>query len=295
MYGGGTRVVPEARSSSVGYKAYTLLAECKGFPGEAVTVFDSTVNVKAGDELVVVTTSVHKSPISVNIEAPGHSLKRHVRPGEAARCEGDRLVLGRLRVRLSGAQLYLNSLKSVRASTGYALLSGSASLRRILESLVDLLEDHVREPLRGSGAVVGEAARAVSLSVRLSCNPHEVDFSRYLGIGQGFTPSSDDFVLGFTASWNAVAALLGALNPIPPSVFVGGGTNWVSYKLVENAAKLYLLEPLDSLLYSLLFGGSLEEAVDRAIDLAGVGHSSGLYILKGALAGLGAAVDCLRR
>ena len=281
-------------ASSIGYKAHALVESCEGSLGVVVNAFTSTINLRVGDELVVVTTSKHKSPISINIEAPDYSLNLEslVSVGESPKCGGGYLAFNRLRIELSKAHIYYNYLRTALTGADYSSSTRIAEFRRKLAIIIDIMEDLVEEPLDETSAKIEHIISRLRTHMAHSCNPQIVDFSELMGVGQGFTPSSDDLILGFTAAWNSVAAHIGKLCPLAAER-LQGNTSWVSYKLVENATRLDLLEPIDSLLYNLVIRGNPDKALDYCIDLAGLGHSSGVYILKGILAGLDAALECM--
>lgn len=285
----------------MGYRAYRALEAVEGAIGEVVNAFTSTINARIGDELVVFTVSRRRSPISINLDRSGLggvSLDKVVGAGDPVVKLGNTARMGSLEVDIGEATLYFNTLKmALDSAPRFGVLFGPLRIfRRGLAVVIELLEDVIEEPVSSAAErSLHHAMDKLATGMSVACSPHAVRFSDMLGLGQGFTPSSDDFILGFAAAWNAFSEMTGRLQPITPGLLTYGRTNWVSYKLLESAARLDLLEPLDSLLYELLIKGSPGSALLHALDVAGVGHSSGIYILKGLLAGLETASACAQK
>ncbi len=288
----------EAKARSIGYLAYKLLEGSHGAVGEVVNAFASTVNARIGGELVILTFSKHRSPISINLAYPrqGRDLDRLVKAGDPVIRKENTIIAGNLKISLEEATLYFNSLKTTidqALSTG-TMSSALLVFQRDLAMVLELLEEVTEEVIGEARQSIQYAINRLVKSIAETCSPQFIDPSSLLGLGQGFTPSSDDFLLGFIAAWNSFSKITRELYPILPSFLVNGRTHWVSRKLLENATRLNLLEPLDELLYDLIVRNSPSSALNQALDIASIGHSSGIYILKGLLDGLRSAIACTR-
>ncbi len=131
-----------------------------------------------------------------------------------------------------------------------------------------------------AACLAGEIAEAASVA------------SQLISLGEGLTPSGDDFVGGMLFALRRVQAAY-------PTAFLWKdepfarlledsrqGTNRISYALLEDLAAGEGAEPLHDLIASLLKGHP-EEAVRVYLPrVLGIGHSSGHDLLAGALVGM---------
>jgi hypothetical protein len=116
------------------------------------------------------------------------------------------------------------------------------------------------------------------------CNHNFVQVQGHLtsliGLGNGFTPSGDDFLVGFLFCLNQ---LLICRCSSTTNFGIIGSTNWVSKKFIEYSQAGYVIEPLEKFVNS-LFSESPEELILSTLtDLIKIGHSSGIDTTVGAL------------
>lgn len=102
---------------------------------------------------------------------------------------------------------------------------------------------------------------------------------RILGLGSGFTPSMDDFLVGFLFCLNQ---LLICTKNLPREYSITGNTHWISKKFIEYAQMGYVIEPLEKFVDS-LFSGDEESVVYTLTELIKIGHSSGIDSSMGVL------------
>jgi hypothetical protein len=115
------------------------------------------------------------------------------------------------------------------------------------------------------------------------CNHNFVQIKRYIsslvGLGNGFTPSGDDFLVGFLFCLNHLLLCQG----LPTTNFeITGNTNWVSKKFIEYSQNGYVIEPLEKFVDS-LFTENDESIISALTDLIRIGHSSGIDTSVGVL------------
>jgi len=117
-----------------------------------------------------------------------------------------------------------------------------------------------------------------------------------VGLGNGFTPSGDDFLAGFLYCLSHLTRDADRLSL--SDIRIEGNTNWASMKFLEYALEGSVIEPLESFV-SVLLGGTGTEKPDNEIEkekekerenldeaigrLCKVGHSSGVDASVGAI------------
>lgn len=112
------------------------------------------------------------------------------------------------------------------------------------------------------------------------------------GLGQGLTPSGDDFLGGLffcLASLGQAFPDLGLPDHTHYSEFIlhcKGSTNPISFALLEDHFRGHSLEPMHQILHGLLDGGPVEALLAPGQAMTRLGHSTGWDILTGFLAGL---------
>jgi hypothetical protein len=107
------------------------------------------------------------------------------------------------------------------------------------------------------------------LSEQLSC---------IVGLGNGFTPSGDDFIVGFLFCLNRI---LSCSNHKYAKFVIVGNTNWASKKFIDYSQNDIVIEPLEVFVNFLLSGEN--ETKFPLMDLLQIGKSSGIDASIGAI------------
>ena len=102
--------------------------------------------------------------------------------------------------------------------------------------------------------------------------------SSIVGLGNGFTPSGDDFIVGFLFCLNRI---LLCSNDKSIKFVVMGNTNWASKKFIDYSQNGIVIEPLEVFVNFLLSGEN--EIKSSLMDLIQVGKSSGIDASIGAI------------
>lgn len=117
--------------------------------------------------------------------------------------------------------------------------------------------------------------------------------SELIGLGEGLTPSGDDFLGGLffclNRLWQAYPHELDITSDY--SLFIEQNrtrTNLVSFTLLKDNARGYGLEPLEKFASTLLQGDPDDTLQSNAETLVNIGHSTGWDMLTGFLVGLSA-------
>lgn len=112
-----------------------------------------------------------------------------------------------------------------------------------------------------------------------------------VGLGEGLTPSGDDFLGGLLFSVNTIQRLFPGLIYLDSSaqaLFIESArkrTHPISFTLLKDLAEGQAVEPLHELVGSLL-SDPPAESIRTASCLTQIGHSTGWDLLAGALTGL---------
>lgn len=111
-----------------------------------------------------------------------------------------------------------------------------------------------------------------------------------VGLGEGLTPSGDDFLGGMLYCTHHLKTVYPFL-PVPPNqvAFVEGvkqRTNLISYSLLKDHARGHALEPLVLFLVAILTARPVEDVYRSTSLLTSTGHSTGWDLLTGAFTGL---------
>jgi hypothetical protein len=97
-------------------------------------------------------------------------------------------------------------------------------------------------------------------------------------LGNGFTPSGDDFIVGFLFCLNRI---LSCINHKDTKFVIMGNTNWASKKFIGYSQNGIVIEPLELFVNFLLSGENKTKF--PLMDLIQVGKSSGIDASIGAI------------
>ena len=118
------------------------------------------------------------------------------------------------------------------------------------------------------------------------------DARALIGLGEGLTPSGDDFVGGWLfAAYHLRAAYPGAIHWEQRAIddlleYARGRTNEISYALLRDHARGDSVEPLHDWLAALLGADEPGNMANVVARLIGIGNMTGKNILAGAVTGM---------
>ena len=111
-----------------------------------------------------------------------------------------------------------------------------------------------------------------------------------VGLGQGLTPSGDDFLGGVLFCLHYLSRTYPGLPDIPDVArrveTYREQTNLISYTILRDLAAGHGMDSLHQFIESVLAGQSLEQAHRRIRQVVRLGHSTGWDLLTGVLTGL---------
>jgi len=242
--------------------------------GETVKVFENTVYLKTGhDDLICLTSKDVKAPMNLNLNTPVDFLKLDCISKKAIRTPTG-LKLETVSFNTKNSKIYF-SKKDSQMKDGLRdrvlFYLDEINLIDISGSIIDNHSPFFNE-LSDSIRSISESTQKYELkklSEQLSC---------IVGLGNGFTPSGDDFIVGFLFCLNRI---LSCSNHKYAKFVIVGNTNWASKKFIDYSQNDIVIEPLEVFVNFLLSGEN--ETKFPLMDLLQIGKSSGIDASIGAI------------
>jgi len=242
--------------------------------GKTVKVFENTVYLKTrNDELICLTSKNVKAPINLNFNASVNFLKLDCINKKAIRTSNG--------LKLETVGFNTKNSKIYPITKNHEIKDGLQN--RILFSVneINLFDT--------SGSILDKHSpffNELSYSIRsISESTQKRDLmklsnllSSIVGLGNGFTPSGDDFIVGFLFCLNRI--LLHS-NHYDAKFVIMGNTNWASKKFIDYSQNGIVIEPLQAFVNFLLSGEN--EKKNPLMDLLQIGKSSGIDASMGAI------------
>jgi hypothetical protein len=282
------------QANCIGSLAAQALTEVKsGAIGEVVATFPNSFYVRTtSQQLIFVTSRQLKSPITVNLDSRT-DLGQVVRPFEAISFLGNEIRIGEFAsIDLDGARF------------GHDLVPLNHSLKvnrdlLNLGSLILVIIDNslsVLDPVSFAHAGVLEFVANGVLPFRVSDDTMRFcdAAGKIVGLGGGFTPSGDDLLGGFLATFNSFAREIDRQVVTLDSGMVEGKTSWISMRLLDYMQRRILDDQVRRLIGSAA-SGDLDRFIPDLETLLPRGHTSGIDILVGVILALSIAYDIERR
>jgi len=265
------------RASSIGDLAARILS--KGGTGEVTRVFNRSIYVKSGGDFILLLWGTLRSPMTINVEG-SYSTGWRTRVGERCILSRESVALDSGRIDVRGAEVFRSALldsRKIALPTGPALAKGVAVLRLLYEvssSGPVLPADPALKPF------VRETLIPLSFG-RTGTAYQPARYLRLIGRGGGFTPSGDDFVGGFVATFNYVARCKGRRQVLIPLTLFREMTVPESAVILNQSAKGRVDEGMERLV--LASTGGKAGFYDELMIVARRGHTSGIDMSLGVL------------
>ncbi len=273
---------------SCGVAAFDLIA--RGGRGEVIAVFDTSFYFDVGGELAcVVRADVPDGAMHIVVDFPKSLSWKSARleVGVPVEIKGHRLRIGQ------AWSFDAASLKVWRPSvhqglwTGVSLSCGIRGLKQISRSrllvagsaALSMQEFATPEVIRSLAALCGDDFE------REGGDVEPKGLSAAIGLGEGLTPSGDDFLGGIMIALHAAGfakACAGVWSIIGP--VAKQATNTISFGHLGHAAQGQTIEPLHNLAQATLRGRT-EEIFALADDVNRIGHTSGWDSVAGMICG----------
>ena len=242
--------------------------------GETVKVFENTVYLKTGhDDLICLTSKDVKAPMNLNLNTSVDFLKLD--------CISKKVIRTPTGLKLETIVFDTKNSKIYPITKNHEIKDGlqnrvlfSVDEINLLDTLGSILDNHSPffNELSYSIRSISESTQKRDL-MKLSNQ-----LSGIVGLGNGFTPSGDDFIVGFLFCLNRI---LSSSNHKHGKFVIMGNTNWASKKFIDYSQNGIVIEPLEVFVNFLLSGEN--EIKSSLMDLIQVGKSSGIDASIGAI------------
>ena len=242
--------------------------------GETVKVFENTVYLKTGhDDLICLTSKDVKAPMNLNLNTPVDFLKLD--------CISKKVIRTPTGLKLETIVFDTKNSKIYPITKNHEIKNGlqnrvlfSVDEINLLDTLGSILDNYSPffNELSYSIRLISESTQKRDL-MKLSNQ-----LSGIVGLGNGFTPSGDDFIVGFLFCLNRI---LSSSNHKHGKFVIMGNTNWASKKFIDYSQNGIVIEPLEVFVNFLLSGEN--EIKSSLMDLIQVGKSSGIDASIGAI------------
>lgn len=258
--------------------------------GQVIATFPNSFYVKTrDDQLLFITNRSLRSPITVNVVYSGR-FTDIVKPLEPVYLHDRRLCNSNLSIEFTSIPGEEENVFVDKDPYYLKLMESSILLSTILNvientgSVLDQNQFMVHDS-------IGGFVRHGLLPLRNKGIPSEfaVAASKIIGLGPGFTPSGDDFLLGFLIIYNSLSPAIARTPIYLEFKQLAGRTNWISAKLVDYAQHLQVDDQLLRVIRSMSTAhGDTVTALEALIPR---GHTSGIDIATGAVLGLSVVCD----
>lgn len=205
--------------------------------------------------------------------------------GSSPPLPGDNMPISSLSERLGTFSSLFDNLPSPK---GFGIF-----IQEILKLIQDQPSPHSFPKL----AVASEFAWPVIQEISKACIAH--DFPRILesageliGLGEGLTPSGDDFIGGLLFCLTTLRHVCGPFHDDGISDFsfflekLKPRTNFISFTMLKDHAAGHASDALHKFVNILLSGQCLESTYPLVMELIQIGHSTGWDMLAGVLTGM---------
>ena len=242
--------------------------------GETVKVFENTVYLKTGhDDLICLTSKDVKAPMNLNLNTPVDFLRLD--------CVSKKVIRTPTGLKLETIVFDTKNSKIYPITKNHEIKDGLRN--RILFSIDEInLFDTSGSILDKHSPFFNELSYSI-MSISESTQKHDLIklsnlLSGIVGLGNGFTPSGDDFIVGFLFCLNRI---LLCSNHDNVKFVIMGNTNWASKKFIDYSQNGIVIEPLE-VFVNFLLSGENEKKIPL-MDLLQIGKSSGIDASIGAI------------
>jgi hypothetical protein len=284
------------RANCIGSLALkALAAENTPVVGQVVNTFSNSFYLKTGKgELVFFTNRPLRSPITVNLDTVS-DIEPLVKPLELLSARGKEMRIGTdVIVELSTAYGYQERAKPANESTsGFKGIGTSLRIASFVLGIIDTGQSVLDTHSLAHPGIVRFVSDGVMLLRHLGTEDRFRDAAlKIVGLGSGFTPSGDDTLGGFLATYNSLAKTIQRAPVLLDPGLLEERTSWISAKLLDYMQHLILDEQLRLLIDSATSGD--QDAVVIVLEtLLPRGHTSGIDIAVGVVLALSLIRDIM--
>ena len=281
-------------ANCVGSLAVQAVRDAKsGMIGEVISVFPNSLYIRTPNQELIFVSSRHlRSPITINLDSKSN-LQQIIRPRAMVSLRENRINVGEsISIDLTSAAQWDQepATRTHRFPMMKEKLHFGTMILMIVDNHLSVLDQH---GLAHTGALKWVANGILPLRESNGTEHFLKAAKEMVGLGMGFTPSGDDLLGGFLATYNSFAKEANRRPVYLEFDVLKNSTNWISAKLLDYLQRRLLDEQL-----SLLVNSAGAHGSDRFIlaleTLLPRGHTSGIDILAGVLLALGLLYDSMR-
>jgi len=287
--------LPTLHANQIGsLAAQALNLDEESTVGQVIATFPNSFYVKTReDQLLFITNRSLRSPITINVAYSG-SFTDKVKPLELVYLHDGRLCTSNLSIKFTNTPAEEEKVRS-DSDPHYPKLTAASML---LSTILNVIEnggsvlDQNQLMVHDS---IGDFVKHGILPLRNKEIPYEfaAAASKIIGLGPGFTPSGDDFLLGFLVVYNSLSPAIARTPIYLEFEQLSGRTNWISAKLVDYAQHLQVDDQLLHVIQSM--SDQYADTVTALEALIPRGHTSGIDISTGGVLGLSVVCDIVLR
>ncbi len=279
------------------------------FNATVQSVFPEAANLQSGSAnrlLTVVTVDCADLPQAIRIDSPrGFSLMNRLHTGDRITCHNGILRDKKERLSIDLRQAKPWKCKLPRLDPEEITPLVSAAWTSVWQAL-DERQKHTSAEIYASELFQPDVPERTPMSRLMSVHIRQLvsatrnldssigtSVSRLIGLGQGLTPSGDDFLVGFLTALRCMAgknkkrqAFFRDLRKM--IVYYSHQTTDISRTYLYHATRGQVSSKLASLVEAIARGEGSERLLQVAKDAMQVGHSSGMETVAGLLIGLSA-------
>jgi len=253
-----------------------------GQVGNVIQTFRNTIYVRTTDEeLICITSHDVKGPVNVNVET---SIEFSAIAISDAVYKVDKMLHVRdLLFPLGNASVHEKAQQSNVSEGLDERVLEAANLLAILAvdgGLLDSGSPFFRDAAKSIRKIMWATKKGDFMALQSAV-------SGIVGLGNGSTPSGDDFLAGFLYWRHQIEK---TVDHDIMNLKIENKTSWQSRKFIEYAQEGLVIEPLETFVNA-LFSGNEELITDAILDLSKIGHSSGLDAGLGVIIATAARMD----
>ena len=280
------------QANQIGTLAAQAISTCADstIVGEVIASFPNSFYLRTReDQLLFFTNRALQSPITVSVGASGN-FADHFKPHEKLYYQNRKLVTSNISIDLSQVSQHRILQDLARNSPDFMSLAEASDIISTILTIIDIKGSALDVKLHPIHDSITDFVRDIlHLRTRDTRQEFTAAASKIIGLGMGFTPSGDDFLLGFLLAYNSLTKSI-ARPPISLEFeHLVKRTSWISAKLLDYAQHLLIDEQMQRVVDSISnIGGDAVLAIETLIPR---GHTSGIDIAAGIVLGISVVCD----
>jgi len=260
--------------------------------GDVIASFPNSFYLRTQeDQLLFFTNRALPSPITVIIGA-SDNFAGNIKPHEKLHCQNRKLFTENISIDLTQVshQPLTIPQDSTCGSPDFVRLVEASDVLSAILSVIDTKGSGLDATLRPvHESITDFVGNILNIRTRDIRQEFVAAALKIVGLGMGFTPSGDDFLLGFLLAYNSLAQTV-ARAPIHLEFeHLVKRTSWISAKLLDYAQHSLIDDEMQAVVDS--FWNIRRDAVMAVETLIPRGHTSGIDIAAGVVLAISLICD----